>query len=112
MKHYEKIENRATFGKILKYIFDSEDWFENDVIKSSKSPQTSSHFEKLIRDILSNCKRPSRNIRLIWTVRNYAIHVCDPDTPYFFNNVEEIFHEIIIAYLFYLRFREKFHKNS
>ena len=107
MRNYEKgIPPKTTLGPLLKdFIFKGQTWFKTDVSNKNTAPQTSADFDKLIENILKNEKIPHRSLLFLWAIRNYSAHICDPEAPSFFANFEEIFGDIIISYIFYLKFR-------
>lgn len=96
----------GTLGDLLDSIFGKETWFVNDVKQRSKSPQNRVEFETLLKKALEKVGRPGRSILILWTLRNYATHICDPEAPFFFENVEAVLDEIIIAYIHYLKFKK------
>ena len=104
MRHYEKTS--GTLGALLKAIFGKESWFQNDVSPRNKSPQKPEDFDDLMREALEKMNRPGKNVFILWTLRNYATHICDPEAPFFFENFENIFNEVIIAYIYYLNFKK------
>jgi len=107
MRYYEKaIPPKTTLGPLLTdHIFKGQVWLKPDVIDKNKGPQTPSDFDVLVQDALNNVKRPGRAILLLLVIRNYSVHVCDPTTPIFFSELEKIVNEIIVAYVYYLKFR-------
>jgi hypothetical protein len=104
MKHYEK--TGGTLGDLLEAIYGKETWFKKDVSPKSKSPQTPQEFDDLIREALEKCLKPGRSALILWTVRNYATHICDPDTPFFFENVDNVFDEVVASYAYYLTYKK------
>lgn len=105
MRHYERIP--GTLGKLLQTIFGKENWFKTEVDPRDKSPETSNGFDNLVKDVLQNCRLPAKNVLILWGLRNYATHICDPDTPFLFGNIEKVFEEIAATYPYYLRYRKK-----
>jgi len=104
MRYYEKTS--GTLGKLLSAIFGKETWFKNEVNPRNKSPQTPKDFDDLMREALEKCNRPKKNVLILWTLRNYATHICDPDTPFFFENLENVFDEIVAVYVYYLKYKK------
>ena len=100
MRYYNNIS--GPLGKLLEHSFKKEKWFKREVQPYKKECKNSYEFNRKISDILNNYTRPSKNILLLWVLRNYATHLCDPETPNFFMQIENIFDEVIIAYFFYL----------
>lgn len=107
MRHHEKSpKNIKTLGDLLQHIFEKKSlsWFDRDVKNNLGHPQTGQEFDDFVEQSLK-FGFPTRNILLLWGTRNYAVHICDPETPYFFNNFEEVFRAIVAAYPFYLQFK-------
>jgi len=107
MRNYEKgIPPKTTLGQLLQnYVFKGEAWFKAEVTdKNTRRKQQ--EFDNLIADVLKNYKRPSRSLLLLWVIRNYSANICNPESSIFFENLEEIFDDIIIAYIFYLKYRK------
>lgn len=102
MRNYEKAS--GTLGNLLECVFGCEAWFE-DVKSRNKSPQKPKDFNDRVKEALK-VNRPGKNILILWILRNYATHICDPEVPFFFENFENIFHEVIIAYIYYLKFKK------
>lgn len=110
MRHHEKNlpPKSPTLGLLLEeYIFKNETWYKSEVEDKNTKPQTPKDFDELVQDAIQNGKRPYRDILLLLVIRNYSVHICDPETPFFFRKFEKIFNEIIIAYVYYLKFRKK-----
>jgi hypothetical protein len=84
MKSYETVT--GTLGRVLFDIFSNEPWYENDVLQKIMTDPTSEEFDDLLRDALEKGSSPGKNILLLLSLRNYATHVCDPETPFFFEN--------------------------
>lgn len=93
-------------GDLLNGIFKDEIWFKNVVGKVSKKAETPEDFDDKIEEWLCKYSRPERSILVLWTLRNYATHICDPDTPFFFEHIEAVLDEVIISYIYYLKFRK------
>ena len=105
MRYYESIS--GTLGVLLEGIFGEETWFKNDVSRRNKSPQTPDEFDNLLKEALQSCNRPGKNVLIFWTLRNYATHVCDPNTPFFFKNFEDLFYEVVATYIYYLKYKKR-----
>jgi hypothetical protein len=105
IRHHENPPREVKMlGQLFDYTFGNKSltWFNNDVKRNIRSPQTGTEFD----DFLKNCHGlgfPSSNILQLWGTRNYSVHVCDPKTPYLFSNFARIFNDIIAAYIFYLQ---------
>jgi hypothetical protein len=105
--HETFIPPKTTLGSLLiNYIFKGQIWLQPDVIDKNTKPQTPSDLDILVQDALKNVKRPGRAILLLLVIRNYSVHICDPETPIFFSEFENIFNEIMIAYIHYLKFKK------
>lgn len=104
MRYHET--TNGTLGNLLRAIFKKETWFKKEVQSRNKSPQKPKHFDNLVKEALERCNRPEKNVLILWTLRNYATHVCDPDAPFFFGNLENIFNEVVITYIYYLKFKK------
>jgi len=105
MRHYEKIE--GTLGELITYVFKNEKWFKKDVSQRTKSPQKPEDFDNLMKETLEKYNRPAKSMLILWTLRNYATHVSNPETPYFFEKIEDIFHEVFITYIYYLKYKKR-----
>jgi len=103
MKHHEKAS--GTLGNLLKTIFEKENWIGN-VVRLGRKPKTSKDFDDQIREAFERYKGPERSVLILLTVRNYATHICDPEAPFFFENFENLFHEVVIAYIYYLKLKK------
>jgi hypothetical protein len=108
MRHHEKnIPPKTTLGPLLTdFIFKNETWVKPEVIEKPKSPQNPTDFDTFVQSALAKGNRPGRNILLLLGIRNYSVHTCDPETPAFFREFEKVFAEIVIAYIYYLKFRK------
>jgi hypothetical protein len=107
IRHHEKPpKNVRTLGDLLNHIFKGKSlsWFDKDVKSNIKTPQTGADFDDFVKSCLKLGFK-ARSILLLWGTRNYSVHVCDPETPYVFNNFEKIFNAIVGAYTFYLQFK-------
>ena len=104
MRHYE--QTRGMLSELLQTIFGKETWFKKDVHPKNKSPQRPEDFDGLMKECLEKVNRPGKNVRILWTLRNYATHICDPEAPFFFENFENAFDEIVITYIDYLKFKK------
>lgn len=104
MKYYEKIQ--GTLGDLLDAIFRNETWYKKDVSPKSKCPQKPEDFDDFMRESLEKVNRPGKNVRILWTLRNYATHICDPEAPFFFEHYKDVFDEIVITYIYYLKHKK------
>jgi hypothetical protein len=104
MRYYEKISGKLK--DLLIAIFGKETWFKNNVSPRNKSPQKPKDFDDRMREALEKVNRPGKSVLILWTLRNYATHICDPEAPFFFENIENIFNELVIAYIYYLKFKK------
>jgi hypothetical protein len=106
MRTHEKVPKRVkTLGNLIHYIFGKETWFSKEVEPNYTEPQTAKDFNDFIKVALK-LKPPASNILLLWVTRNYSVHICDPNAPFFFKNIEQIFDEMVAVYVYYLRFRK------
>jgi hypothetical protein len=93
-----------TLGQLIGFIYKNEDWFKNEVNPNYTEPKTAEAFDKFVESALK-LKAPASNILLLWVTRNYSVHLCDPNVPFFFEKIEHVFDAIIGAYIYYLRFK-------
>lgn len=94
----------GTLGTSLFKIF-GNGWHKavTQKIPKFESPKA---FNRFLTNILKKKNSHERSLLLLLVIRNYSAHICDPDVPLFFNNIELIFDEIIGAYVHYLRLRK------
>lgn len=95
----------GTLGRLLFKIF-GNNWH---IAVTKKIPKFESPkaFNQFLTSVLKKKKNShERSLLLLLVIRNYSAHICNPDVPFFFNNIELIFDEIIGAYVHYLRFRK------
>lgn len=104
MKNHERIS--GTLGELLIAIFKNETWFKKHVNSVSKKAEKPEDFDNMMKDWLTKHNEPERSFLVLWTLRNYATHICDPDTPFFFEHIKEALREILISYIYYLKFRK------
>jgi hypothetical protein len=97
---------KKPLGNLLKAIFGNEGWYKTDVEDKNKKPQTPTAFDAFIARELPCAKTHAKSILLLLTSRNYITHVSNPATQLFFEKFDEIFNEIMAAYLYYLRYRK------
>lgn len=105
MKAIRGIE--GTLGNVLSDIFTNEPWLVSirDICSLPKenSPTNAEEFDRCIRFAFEDLKDHERSIYILWIFRNYSAHVCDPNTPYVFQNFEKVFAEILFAYIYFLK---------
>lgn len=107
MRYHEKPPPKVrTLGNLICYIFGKEAWFGKEVKPTYSEPQTALEFNNLVKQILK-LKPPAKYVLLLWTTRNYSVHVCDADIPDFFENIEEIFRSILGSFLLYLILKKR-----
>jgi hypothetical protein len=92
-------------GNLLNALFRNEPWYQTDVKSKIRKPQTPRSFNNFVKKEMTQPNSHARSILLLLVIRNYSAHICDPDTPFFFEKFEDIFNEIIAAYVYYLKFR-------
>ena len=106
MRYHEKPPKKVrTLGQLIQYIFSNETWFKKEVEPNYKKPQTAQEFNDFLKVTLQ-LSVPANDVLLLWVTRNYSVHICDVETPYFFDNFDKVFQSIVGSYLFYLRFRK------
>lgn len=93
-------------GSLLKAIFCGENWYQTGFKNKIKKPQTPKSFDNFIKKEMTRPYSHARNFLLLLVIRNYSAHICNPDTPFFFKHFEEIFNDIVAAYIYYLIFRK------
>jgi len=94
----------GTLGTLLLKIFGNK-WFKTETPKIPRF-ETSKTFNRFLKSKSKGKSSHNRSLLLLLVIRNYSVHMCDPDVPFFFDNVEFIFDEIIGAYLHYLKLRK------
>ncbi len=104
MKKHEGLS--GMLGELLIAIFKNERWFRRYTGKESKKAEKPEDFDNKMKEWLSKYKEPERSYLVLWTLRNYATHMCDPDTPFFFDHIEDVLREVLISYIYYLKFRK------
>jgi hypothetical protein len=104
MKNHEKIT--GMLGELLITVFKDETWFKKHVGNVSKRAEKPEDFDNKIKEWLMKYGEPERSFLVLWTLRNYATHTCDPDTPFFFEHIEDVLREVLISYIYYLKFRK------
>ena len=107
MRYHEKPpKDVKMLGNLLNHIFANKSlsWFDKDVKKNLKHPETGQKFDDFVKQGLT-LGFPAREILMLWGTRNYSVHVCDPEAPYLFGNFEQVLHAILGAYIFYLQFK-------
>lgn len=97
---------RKPLGSLLEAIFSEENWYQTEFKNRIKRPQTPRSFDNFAKKEMANPNSHARNFLLLLVIRNYSAHVCNPDTPFFFEHFEEIFNDIMAAYIYYLTFRK------
>lgn len=97
---------RKPLGPLLEAIFSGENWYQTEFKNRIKRPQTPRSFDNFAKKEMANPNSHARNFLLLLVIRNYSAHVCNPDTPFFFEHFEEIFNDIMAAYIYYLTFRK------
>lgn len=92
-------------GVVLSSVFATEPWLLSirEICSLKNSPKTPEEFDVCIKFGLEKLSGHGRSIYILWVLRNYSSHVCDPATPYVFENFEKILEEIVFAYLYYLK---------
>lgn len=103
-KDLEEIKKKGTLGKILWKIF-GKGWYKPETSKIPKFP-TPQSFNGFLKSKLTAKRSHTRSLLLLLVIRNYSVHLCDPNVPFFFKNIEQIFDELISAYVCYLSFRK------
>ena len=91
----------GTLGTLLLKVFGNK-WFKTETPKIPKF-EASKAFNQFLKNKIKGKMSHPRSLLLLLVIRNYSAHICDPDVPFFFDNVELIFDEIIGAYLHYLK---------
>jgi len=94
----------GTLGRLLGKIFGAN-WFKTEVSKPPRFTKSKA-FDAFLKRKLTTKVSNTRNLLLLLVIRNYSVHLCDPNVPFFFENIEQIFDEIIFAYVYYLEFRK------
>lgn len=103
-KDLKEIEKGGTLGKILWKVF-GKGWYKPEISKIPKftAPQP---FNDFLKSKIRGKSSHTRSLLLLLVVRNYSVHLSDPSVPFFFDNIEQIFNEIVAAYIYYLEFRQ------
>ena len=95
----------GTLGSLLKHIFSREAWYETQLKRRIRRPQTPKSFDNFIKREMARPNSHARNLLFLLVIRNYSTHICNPETPFFFEHFENIFNEVIEAYIYHLKFR-------
>jgi hypothetical protein len=118
MKHHESLlkllkkndleeATSGTLGRLLHKVF-GKGWYKAETrnIPRFEASKARALFNQFLKKKLKGKSSHVRSLLLLLVIRNYSAHICDPDVPPFFEKVEEIFDEIIAAYIYYLKFRK------
>jgi len=93
----------GTLGTLLQKVF-GKDWFKAEIprVPKFRSPRA---FDSFLKSKLTSRGSHIRDLLMLLVIRNYSVHLCDPSVPFFFGNIEQIFDDIIAAYVYYLKYR-------
>jgi len=105
MKAHRRIE--GTLGTVLNEVFNAEPWFQSISeicsLRLDNSPTTPEEFDRCMKFALEDLTGHEKSVYILWIFRNYSAHVCDPKTPYLFQNFGKVFAEIVFAFIYYLK---------